>query len=135
MTGRIHQITEEVFDYFLEVLPPRWMRGPYFAFAEGADPLQLFWFRQRQESEDTEHFTRKLTDEEIDQFCKLSRIPRDYGGYYGSEFSLERVACAAGRSTGESPPCPCGQGSLVKCVALWHFPTRRNEWAKSALRV
>jgi hypothetical protein len=86
VTGRIHQITEEVFDYFLEVLPPRWMRGPYFAFAEGADPLQLFWFRQRQESKDTEHFTRKLTEDEIDQFCKLSRSPREYGGYYGSEY-------------------------------------------------
>ena len=86
VTGRIHRITEEVFDYFLEVLPPRWMRGPYFAFAEGADPLQLFWFRERQESEATEHFTRKLTDDEIDQFCKLSRIPRDYDGFYGSEY-------------------------------------------------
>ena|SRR5436190_95732 len=81
VTGRIHQITEDVFDYFLEVLPPRWMRGPYFAFAEGADPLQLFWFRRRHESGATEHFTRKLTDDEIDQFCTLSRIPRDYGGY------------------------------------------------------
>jgi hypothetical protein len=86
VTGRIHQITGEVFDYFLEVLPPRWMRGPYFAFAEGSDSLQLFWFRRRQESADTEHFTRKLTDDEIDHFCKLSRIPRDYGGYYGSEY-------------------------------------------------
>jgi hypothetical protein len=86
VTGRIHQITEDVFDYFLEVLPPRWMRGPYFAIAEGADPLQLFWFRRRHESDATEHFTRKLTDDEIDQFCKLSRIPRDYGGFYGSEY-------------------------------------------------
>jgi hypothetical protein len=86
VAGRIHRITEEVFDYFLEVLPPRWMRGNHFAFAEGADPLQLFWSRRAQSAQSDEHFTRQLLALEIDQFCHLTRVPRNYGGYYGSEF-------------------------------------------------
>ena len=86
VTGRIHQITEEVFYYFLEVLPPRWLRSSQFVFAEGADPLQLFWMRRAQIAQPEMHFTRQLIDAEIDEFCRLTRLPRDYGGYYGSEY-------------------------------------------------
>ncbi|HUY33173.1 MAG TPA: hypothetical protein VMV69_10355 [Pirellulales bacterium] len=84
--GRVHRISEEVFDQFLEVLPPRWMRGNHFVFAEGQDPLQLFWSRQGTTGESLAYFTRRLTDAEIEQFCRLARIPRDYGAYYGNEF-------------------------------------------------
>jgi hypothetical protein len=76
----IHCISEEIHDYFLEVLPPRWMRGPYFAFAEGQDPLQLFWTQSSAEQTD-EHFPRQLTDDEIDAFCRLTELPRNYGCY------------------------------------------------------
>lgn len=78
VTQRIHEIRADTFDYFLEVLPPKWMRGHFFAFAEGQEPLQLFW--NAADSADT-FFTRRLTEEEIDQFCRLSGIPRDYGCY------------------------------------------------------
>lgn len=77
---RIHRITAETFDYFLEVLPPRWMRGNYFAFAEGQDPLQLFW-SGRAANQSEEHFTRRLTNDEIVRFCRLSGLPLDYGAY------------------------------------------------------
>jgi hypothetical protein len=79
--SRIHRISADTFDYFLEVLPPRWMSGSYFAFAEGQDPLQLFWERRHAAGESVEYFTRRLTDEEIDQFCRLTRVPRNYGSF------------------------------------------------------
>lgn len=75
--GQIHRITEETYDYFLEVLLPRWLSGRAFAFAEGQDPLQLFWYRGQDDA--AEHFTRRLTDDEIDRFCRYVRLPRDYG--------------------------------------------------------
>ena len=42
-TGTIAEITEDQYDYWLEVLPPHWMRGSQFCFAEGAEPFRLFW--------------------------------------------------------------------------------------------
>ena len=78
--GRIHRVKEETYFYFLEVLPPKWMSGRAFAFAEGQDPLQLYWFRGR--DPDLEYLTRQLTDDEIDRFCRFVRLPRDYGAYY-----------------------------------------------------
>jgi hypothetical protein len=79
VAGQIHRVTEETYYYFLEVLPPKWMNGRAFAFAEGQDPLQLYWFRGR--DPDYEYFTRQLTDEQIDRFCRYVRLPRDYGAY------------------------------------------------------
>ena len=77
--GRIHRIEEETYWYFLEVLPPRWMNGSAFAFAEGQDPLSLFWQRGRDDA--TEYFTRRLTDDEIARFCRYVGLPRQYGAY------------------------------------------------------
>lgn len=34
---------EEVYYYFLEVLPPIYMRGAEFGFAEGREPVTRFW--------------------------------------------------------------------------------------------
>ena len=53
-SGAKIEITEEVYDYFLEVLPPAYMGrvaklpgiGPRlvdFGFAEGAEPITAFW--------------------------------------------------------------------------------------------
>jgi hypothetical protein len=71
--GRVAQITEETYDYFLEVLPPRWM-GRGFAFGEGADPLRLFW----QAGPDV-FCCRQLSDEENVRFCRLANIPLTSG--------------------------------------------------------
>ena len=83
---RVHRITEEVFVQFLELLPPRWMHAQYLAFAEGQEPLQLFWLRKRVTALPAEYFTRRLTELEVEQFCELTGVPQNYGDYYGSDF-------------------------------------------------
>lgn len=65
---KIMEIDEETFWYFLEVLPPKFQSGSAFAFAEGAEPLRLFWRSGDQ------HFCRQLTWDETKQFCSLARI-------------------------------------------------------------
>ena len=40
--GRINEISEEIYFEFLEVLPPKLLRGLFFAFAEGQEPLRVF---------------------------------------------------------------------------------------------
>jgi hypothetical protein len=52
-SGAVIEIDEEIFDYFLEVLPPVYMhrfmeiggrrRQVVFGFAEGAEPVTAFW--------------------------------------------------------------------------------------------
>ena len=52
-SGKIVQVDQEVFDYFLEVLPPKSMgrrvwtpEGPVvtaFGFAEGTEAIRYFW--------------------------------------------------------------------------------------------
>ena len=68
-TGLIHEVDEEAYDWFLECLPPKYQTGGFYAFAEGAEPLKLFWRR------DEKFFVRPLTDEETNEFCRLARIP------------------------------------------------------------
>ena len=71
--GRINEITEETYWYFLEVLPPRLFNGNRFCFAEGDEPLRLFWSRTGR------YFCRQLTREETHRVCDASGLPRDYG--------------------------------------------------------
>ena len=71
--GRLHAITEETYWYFLEVLPPKWMDRRYFAFAEGQEPLSIFWQQQN------DFYCRRLTQEETDQFCEASGLSKHYG--------------------------------------------------------
>jgi hypothetical protein len=66
--GRTCEIEEETYDWFLECLPPKWM-GSGFAFAEGAEPLKLFWKSQEK------FLVRQLTWEETQTFCRLAEIP------------------------------------------------------------
>jgi hypothetical protein len=66
LPGKIADIEEEAFFYFLEVLPPKYQSGGLFAFAEGAEPLRLFW------RTGGNHFCRQLTWEETKEFCRLS---------------------------------------------------------------
>lgn len=67
--GRIAEVTEETYWYFLEVLPPKHMRCCMFAFAEGAEPIRLFWRKGQT------HFCQQLTAEETQTFCRLAKIP------------------------------------------------------------
>lgn len=67
--GRVCEVDEDTYDYFLDVLPPRWMgSGSIFAFGEGADPLRLFWQSGK------ERFCRQLSAEENATFCRLAGI-------------------------------------------------------------
>lgn len=66
-SGRVCEVDEETHDYFLEVLPPRWMRSG-FAFGEGGDHLRLFW------RAGGKYFCRQLTDDEHAEFCRLAGI-------------------------------------------------------------
>ena len=68
-TGLIHEVDEETYNWFLECLPPKWQSGGCYTFAEGAEPLKLFWRR------DGRFFVRPLTDQETNEFCRLARIP------------------------------------------------------------
>jgi hypothetical protein len=73
--GRVCQVDEETYWYFLEVLPPRWMgRGAGFAFGEGADHVRLFW-----RGPDETYFCRQLTADENARFCTLANIPLTTG--------------------------------------------------------
>lgn len=64
VAGRICEVDEDTYDYFLDVLPPRWM-GRGYAFAEGGDDVRLFW-------KATGRFLcRQLTAEETDEFYRL----------------------------------------------------------------
>ena len=64
--GVICEVSETLYDYHLEVLPPRWIDGLKFAFGEGSGPFQLFWKRG------DDYFGRQLSAEETFHFCRLS---------------------------------------------------------------
>jgi hypothetical protein len=69
--GRIAEITEDDFDYWLEVLPPKYQRGSHFCFAEGAEAFRLFWH----DTPTDRYFCRQLTWDETETFCGLVGIP------------------------------------------------------------
>lgn len=71
-SGHIVEVTEETWDYFLEVLPPKLQRGSWFAFAEGQEELTLFWVRQEC------FYARRLTWEQTFQLCDATGRPREY---------------------------------------------------------
>ncbi len=65
--GMVQEIDEPTYWHFLELLPPRWMHGDWFAFGEGAGPFRLFWKLHGT------YFARELTADETALFCNLSR--------------------------------------------------------------
>ena len=67
--GRICLVDEDTYDYFLDVLPPRWM-GRGFAFAEGGDDIRLYW------KAGGSFYCRQLTGEETDEFYRLTGTSR-----------------------------------------------------------
>lgn len=66
--GSVHQITEQTYFYFLELMPSRWMVQSYFAFGEGHNPLRIFWRRGDQ------HYCRQLNDEQTVRFRALTGV-------------------------------------------------------------
>src|SRR3989304_1552194 len=71
--GRIAELSEEGGYYFSEVLPPKLLRGNWFPFAEGQEPLKLFWRGQGR------YYGRQLTWEETHRLCDATGLSRDYG--------------------------------------------------------
>jgi hypothetical protein len=63
------EIDEETYFWFLEVLPPRFMAGSYFCFAEGMEPFRLFWKRNGR------HFVRQLDWTQTKALCRLANTP------------------------------------------------------------
>ena len=72
VTGTIAEIDKEAYWYFLEVLPPKYQNGGFFAFAEGAESLKLFW------SVGAKFYVRPFTWDETQEFCRLARIPNPW---------------------------------------------------------
>ncbi len=68
--GRIAEVTREHYYHWLEVLPPHFMGGGFFAFAEGPEPFRLFWC-----DADDHYWVRQLTWKETVDFCRLAHIP------------------------------------------------------------
>lgn len=66
--GALCEVSYDHYDYFRDVLPPRWMGHGGYAFGEGADYLRLFWTVQER------HFSRQLTADENRIFCRLVGI-------------------------------------------------------------
>src|SRR5215468_945545 len=63
--AQIVSLTEDDWNYWLEVLPPRWMSGSHFCFAEGEEPFRLFW-----QTSGARFFVRQLTWDETRTFCR-----------------------------------------------------------------
>jgi hypothetical protein len=69
---KIAHIDEDTFTYFLEVLPPKFQSGNVFAFAEGSEPLRLFW------RNDGHFFCRQLSWNETKTFCRFAQVSFPY---------------------------------------------------------
>ena len=68
--GKLYEIDEETYWYFLELLPPRWIHGDWFAFGEGAGTFCIYLKTAQG------YFVRQLTDDETRTFCTLSGTSR-----------------------------------------------------------
>ena len=68
--GRIVEVEEVTYDYFLDVLPPRFMWGNLFAFCEGYDRFLLFWQMNGR------YFARQLSEQETETFCRFTGSSR-----------------------------------------------------------
>ena len=66
--SRPSEIDEETYFWFLEILPPRFMLGSYFCFAEGIEPFRFFWRRNGR------HFVRSLDWQQTMNLCRLAAI-------------------------------------------------------------
>lgn len=67
--GTVAEVDEETYFFFLEVLPPHFMAGTSFGFAEGATGYTLFWRRGGS------HYARQLTWDETVDLARTLGIP------------------------------------------------------------
>lgn len=70
--GRINEITQDAYSYFLHAWPPRLFGGKRFCYAHGDEPLRLFWISNGR------CFCRQLTRNETNRLCDASGLPREY---------------------------------------------------------
>ena len=73
--GRINEITGDAFRLFLESSPPRLLGRNRFCWADGDDPLRMFWTTVGR------YYCRQLTRQETNRLCDASGLPREYGMY------------------------------------------------------
>lgn len=67
--GTVAEVDEATYFYYLEALPPQFMSGGAFGFAEGAEPYLLFWCLAAR------YFVRQLTWDETVLLARSLRIP------------------------------------------------------------
>lgn len=67
--GQTVEIDQQTYYRYLDMLPPRYMDGDLFAFAEGAGNFVLFW------RESTRYFAHPLSDADTAEFSALTRVP------------------------------------------------------------
>lgn len=73
--GRIREIEQHVYFWYLNDLPPRWLWRRCFCTSEGVRPFRLFWanesgcFVRRRR-----YFVRRLTWEQTYRICELARL-------------------------------------------------------------
>jgi len=65
-TGVVFLTNEETYDHFLDALPPRFMDGHLFCFAEGSNPYTLFFRHGGQ------YFVRRLSEAETKELRRLA---------------------------------------------------------------
>ena len=63
--GTVAEVTSEVYDEFFEMLPPRFVCGAAFGFAEGEAPWTVFWRKGAR------CFARQLTPSETESLMGL----------------------------------------------------------------
>jgi len=67
--GSVCEVTDEDYFSFLEMLPPHFIDGSSFSFADGAEPYTLFW-RSR-----GRYYAKRLTWAETENLAQLAGIP------------------------------------------------------------
>jgi hypothetical protein len=67
LPGHIREVTEDTYRHFLEALPPKWIVGSDFCFAEGTQLPRLFW------REKGRCFARQLGRDEWKAFGEIAK--------------------------------------------------------------
>ena len=62
------EIDEGTYFRFLDLLPPRYVRGDLFAFGEGSGQFTLFW------SQAGRYFAHQLSIDDTETFCRLTHV-------------------------------------------------------------
>jgi hypothetical protein len=109
--GQIAEVNEEMYWHFLEVLPPHWMEGSQFCYAEGMEPYRLFWRHEKG------YFGRQLGWDET----------RTLEGFVRAERSIHARATAQteGQERFSGPEPPPGANAMTKPEKSYEHNYRR----------